>query len=239
MNHIFKPLLLAGVALSWSAIASAQPQTWVTRNADGTTTRTQVTLPYYGSQTHGVDASKVTPHRVHPDDPNRNPKRDGNTTIIINNGGGGYYGNPGYGYPGYGYGYPTYPFPYTIPIGPVNPRNPFPPPTITSIPIGGYNPYPDYGYGYPSYPDYGYGYPNDGYGDYGYGYNTQTTGGTFSYNRGGVGVTIGGGQTTGTYTGVYNNGGYNGYNNGAANFGAPVGGFGRGTVTFGNGRRRR
>jgi hypothetical protein len=115
------------------------------------------------------------------------------TKVVIKPGYG--YGYPGYGYPGYGYPYVGYPRQYPVYV------------------------YPGYGYGYPNhgYPVVGYptyGYPNYGYPGYGYGYggSTQvgvygpgtygsTFGGTFNggfggvtVGRGGVNVSIGGGQ---------------------------------------------
>jgi len=111
---------------------------------------------------------------------------------------------PGYGY-GYGYGYPGYGHPY------VGYPRPYP---VYGHP--GYG-YPNYGYPNYGYPTTGYpttGYPNYGYPGYGYGYGNSTHvgvygpgtygttfGGTFNsgfggltVGRGGVNVTIGGGQ---------------------------------------------
>ena len=99
---------------------------------------------------------------------------------------------PAYGGYNYGYGYPA-PYGYnavpgyfvpgqTVPLG-IPDRNGAPPPTVTVLPQ--FVPNVPYGYDCPPY---------------GYGYSSRTTvaGASLSYNRGGLGVNIRGGSTTGT-----------------------------------------
>lgn len=209
-------ILSAASALTLCSIGLAHAETWVTVNADGSTTRTETTssaaMPAQSNARYNEN------NDVYPDDyeaRSTRPAVSGATTTFFS---GTYYPIPQtyYGYPQPNYNYNVQPPGYTYPIGPVYPR--VTPPLITNGPAvsnvptyvypgygyygpPGHYPYPAYNYPAYNYPAYGmngtyYSGPAGGGGTIYSSSTTQNRGTGLSFGNGGLNIQIGGGSRT-------------------------------------------